>query len=170
MKIKNLILLLTFFTSCATFNKKEIAKIDTKPKITYTNHKLSQELDLVSKFRDVDILDFFKKEDFEISNLDYLYKGEQIYINKPISQDVMLVKAEAKEPVLVIKKDDKNYNKYTKNDKYEVIEKDGVKVVKFLKQKTIYLTLHNSKTNTTKEIMLNKPVKIEEIPSLKKRY
>jgi len=168
MKIKNLILLLTFLTSCATFNKKEIAKIDTKPKITYTNHKLSQELDLVSKFRDVDILDFFKKEDFEISNLDYLYKGEQIYINKPISQDVMLVKAEAKEPVLVIKKDDKNYNKYTKNDKYEVIEKDGVKVVKFLKQKTIYLTLHNSKTNTTKEVMLNKPVEIKEVPSLKK--
>lgn len=81
-------------TSCTTVNQKQV---DNKPKVEYKLPEYSAkiEMDNLIKERDkkeVNRLEQVLLGEFKVSNLDYMYKGEEIYANVEINPYISFVK------------------------------------------------------------------------------
>lgn len=116
----------------------------------------------------IDFTQAYSSDNFKLVGTDYLYEGEEITLSDKIAEDVVLVKAVAKNPKLTLTKDDKRFDKYTKDidGKIKIEEvKDSEnnvisKTITYLDQNTVYVTIKDIKSGKEKEIMLNQPVKV----------
>lgn len=186
-KIATIMLSLLAVISCSTVeNNKGVSNSNTlnkdnknqniedvKIRYIHTQSVTSKKNDeIIKNYRDknykIDYTALYNESNFKLVGTDYMYAGEEINFSDKISDEVILVKAVAKNPQLVLTKEDKKFDNYTKNieGKIKIEEKRDdqnnviSKTITYLDQNTVYVTIKDLTTGKEKEIMLNQPIKV----------
>lgn len=152
--------------SCSVAPKSNDNEVEAKIHFKNTSKYYSD----VIVGNETDKLNYLKASNFEYLGKKVFYKGEVIKNGDYIDEDVVIVKAEVKNPVVTVAEGDKRYNDLVSvENKLDVITDDTLKIKKvtFLEENTLYVTLRNTKTNTEREIMLNVPIKVIDLPEVK---
>lgn len=158
----------------ANINNKNNDSISSKAKVTLV-HTFETQKDRYEKFEkennkkgNQNFLEKLTGDNFNLTGVDYLYKGEKLKGLGYITPEVKVESAYADNPVIEVSKNDSRYNKYTTSTENVKVEElsNGNKKITFLNQNTVYLNLVD-KNGNTKKVMLNKPVEVKDVPEVK---
>ena len=158
----------------ANINNKNNDSISSKAKVTLV-HTFETQKDRYEKFEkennkkgNQNFLEKLTGDNFNLTGVDYLYKGEKLKGLGYITPEVKVESAYADNPVIEVSKNDLRYNKYTTSTENVKVEElsNGNKKITFLNQNTVYLNLVD-KNGNTKKVMLNKPVEVKDVPEVK---
>lgn len=169
---KTIIIALSLFAliSCSSVNKDE--KNITVIRNSVNLDSIAKKVQLEKDGKDVDFLDEFDYKNFEVKNLNYLYKDEVIYSSEKLNDRVSLVKIYADKPQKIYKKSDIDVTKLSSdytvdpkkgsqiypndpdvaNEDYYVITQNNINV--------LYAQIRDDKTGKTKNILLPQTVDI----------
>lgn len=151
--------------SCSSIQESRTTSEERLVRFVETQESITYSID------DENPLRHFSKENFKINNFDYIYKGEEIKINQPLTTRVSIVKVYAKNPEYIVSKDSENFSKLPNESNEKVLIEDldsGDKKVTRLDRNYLYAEIKDNRTGKTRDILLEKNVKVIDAEFMQK--